>query len=84
MKSTLLASAVLALAASAAFAQQAPVKVPTGIDVPGSTFYVIPAGETRVVQVAEPCNAAGLARRSPLCAAASGGERPDKEVSNNK
>lgn len=80
----LLTLAALAALSSPAFAQQAPVKVPTGIDVPGPTYYVIPAGTSRVVPIVEPCNARGLAVRSPLCAAASGGEGNNVEADSSK
>ena len=53
---------MLALAALAApvSAQQAPVRVPTGIDVPGPTNYRLDG--SRVVWISEECNAYALRR----------------------
>lgn len=69
----------LFLAAATPALAQAP-RVPTGIDVSGSLYYVIHAGTTKVVHVTEPCSTLALIARSPLCPAASGGERPDREA----
>lgn len=77
MKKLLMATgAFMMISAGAALAQQAPVKVPTGIDVPGRTYYVIPTGSIRVVQLDESCTPRAIATRSCVNAAP-GGERPD-------
>lgn len=65
MKATLAALSLLALSAFGAVAQ-AP-KVPTGIDVPGSTYYTIAPGETRVVQKDRDCSARDDAVKNARC-----------------
>lgn len=76
-----IAAVVLAVTSGSALAQSTTAKVPTGIDVAGSAYYVIPTGTTKVVQIAEPCTPRAEMTRACINTAR-GGERPDKESAN--
>lgn len=76
MQKLYIAASLIALSATGALAQSA--KIPTGIDVRGSTYYVIPAGTTTVVQIAEACTPRAAATRT--CPNGTLGERPTVEA----